>query len=219
MCRLILSVLMMWSLAGQDAGRHPRILGIAHVSIFVSDLAASRTFYKDFLGFAEVPRKVSAGGEQSVIIKVNDRQYINLFREPPRTFGNLSHVGFYTDDVATLRTYLAGRGVKTSDALRKDELGDSSMTFFDQDGHSMEIVQYLEDGLAGQSKGKFMPETRVATHFDHVGVLFNDKETAIQFYSDFLGLQPDRGPRLTFMNTADPLDRFEIGTDKQPRSP
>ncbi|MGI8741540.1 MAG: VOC family protein [Bryobacteraceae bacterium] len=118
-----------------------------------------------------------------------------------------------------MRTYLASRGVKLFEEIRKDKLGDSSMTFFDPEGHSMEIVQYREDGLAGQSKGKFMPASRVATHFDHAGVLFNDIEPAIQFYSDFLGLRPDRGPRLTFLATGDPLDRLEIGTAKQPRSP
>lgn len=221
MSRLALAATVLPLLAQQPAqppGRPP-ILGLAHVSIFVSDLAAARSFYKDFLGFDEVPRKVPASGEKLAIIKVNDHQYINLVAEPPRNFGNLSHVGFYTDDVEGMRSYLASRGVKVPETVRKDKLGDSSISFPDPDGHSMEIVQYRSDGLAGETEGKYMPADRVADHFDHVGVLFNDKETAIRFYTDMFGLKLYRGPRLTFLSTNDPLDRFEIGTDKQPRSP
>ncbi|MGI8741541.1 MAG: VOC family protein [Bryobacteraceae bacterium] len=73
MSRLAL-VAMMLPLFGQDSVQRPRILGIAHVSVFVSDLAAARGFYKDFLEFDEVPRKVPESGERLVTIKVNDRQ-------------------------------------------------------------------------------------------------------------------------------------------------
>src|SRR5215468_8225727 len=33
--------------------KRPRILGVAHMALYVGDLAKSRSFYKDFLGFEE----------------------------------------------------------------------------------------------------------------------------------------------------------------------
>ena len=33
--------------------QRPKVLGVAHMAVFVKDLAKTRQFYEDFLGFAE----------------------------------------------------------------------------------------------------------------------------------------------------------------------
>src|SRR5437763_15724667 len=39
--------------AGADQMARPHVLGISHMALFVRDLAKSRAFYEDFLGYAE----------------------------------------------------------------------------------------------------------------------------------------------------------------------
>ena len=89
----------------------PRILGIAHMALFVGDLAKARVFYKDFLGFGEpfaLPHP--DGRDRIAFVKVNDQQYIELFDEPPRNDGRVYHISFYTDDAQGLRTRLHAAG-------------------------------------------------------------------------------------------------------------
>ena len=81
-----LTAVLAASTPAQDGANRPRILGVAHVAFYVSDLPRTRTFYKDFLGFDEEPftLKKRDGSERIVFIKVNDRQYLELFAEEPR---------------------------------------------------------------------------------------------------------------------------------------
>jgi len=51
--RYCLGFLLCLSLAAQAPVARPKVLGVAHYSIFVSDLAKARAFYEDFLGYEE----------------------------------------------------------------------------------------------------------------------------------------------------------------------
>jgi catechol-2,3-dioxygenase len=46
--------------------KRPKILGVAHMALYVSDLGKARAFYKDFLGFDE-PYQLSYAQELSVV--------------------------------------------------------------------------------------------------------------------------------------------------------
>src|SRR5438105_3036816 len=121
-------------------GPAPRILGIAHMALYVSDLARARTFYEDFLGFAEayaLPRP--DGGDRIAFVKINDQQYLELFAEPPREEGRLNHISFYTDDAEGLRRLLAARQVKVPAAVGHGKIGNAQFSVADPDGHSVEL--------------------------------------------------------------------------------
>src|SRR5262249_7516153 len=96
----VISSALSSSLSSQDPSKRPKVLGVAHVAYYVSDLVKTRTFYKDFLGFDEEPftLKRSDGAERIVFIKVNDNQYVELFAEDPKTDGRLNHISIYTDN-------------------------------------------------------------------------------------------------------------------------
>src|SRR5688500_1000879 len=65
-----------------SAAGTPRILGIAHMALFVSDLGKARAFYEGFLGFDEpFALKRDDGSDRIAFVKVNDQQYIELFDE------------------------------------------------------------------------------------------------------------------------------------------
>jgi lactoylglutathione lyase len=184
---LLLILPALW--AGEAPAR-PRILGVAHMALYVSDLAKARAFYKDFLGFEEpFALKRKDGTDRIVFIKINDHQYVELFAEEPKEDGRLNHISFYTDDARAMRDYLASRGVAVPEKVGKGQTGNSNFNIKDPDGHTVEIVQYEPDSWTAREKGKFLPETRISTHMPHFGVLIGPLEPALKFYRDVLGFQ------------------------------
>src|SRR6478672_4094719 len=113
MAALMWVVVFFCGLAIVQKQTRPRVLGVAHMALYVSDLQASRAFYKDFLGFAEpFVLKRDDGSDRIAFIKINDEQYIELFAEAPKQDGHLNHIAFYTDSAEGMRAFLATRGVK-----------------------------------------------------------------------------------------------------------
>src|SRR5689334_1518696 len=128
----------------QPAPRRPRILGVAHLSLYVSDISKAHTFYKDFLGFDEPSSlKREDGSESMVFIKINEDQYLELTPgAPARGDGQLNHFSFYTDDAKALREYLGARGVKVPADVTRGRTGNLNFNVNDPDGHQVEMFQY-----------------------------------------------------------------------------
>src|SRR3989442_13933472 len=106
---LILAVSFTGPLTAQQVKR-PRILGVAHMALFVSDLQKARAFYKDFLGYDEpYVLKREDGSDRIAFIKINENQYLELFAESPKLDGGLNHISFLTDSAEGMRVYLASR--------------------------------------------------------------------------------------------------------------
>src|SRR6266481_9160385 len=152
---LLLVGFLCGSLAADKVNR-PRILGVAHMALFVSDLQKSRAFYKDFLGYEEpYVLKREDGSDRIAFIKINENQYLELFAESPKEDGRLNHISFLTDSAQGMREYLASRGVKVPDKVGKGQIGNSNFNIVDPDGHTVEIVQYEPGSWTLREKGKF----------------------------------------------------------------
>src|SRR5260370_26811023 len=120
---LVLAISFVGSIAGDEV-RRPRVLGLSHMALFVSDLKKARAFYEDFLGYQEpYVLKRDDGSDRIVFIKVNDDQYIELFAENPRLDGHLSHISFFTNSAQGMRNYLASQGIKVPDKVTKGRVG------------------------------------------------------------------------------------------------
>jgi catechol 2,3-dioxygenase-like lactoylglutathione lyase family enzyme len=168
----------------------PRVLGIAHMGLFVSDLQKARAFYKDFLGFDEpYSLKRKNGTDRSAFIKINDQQYIELFADLPKNDGRLNHIAFYTNDAEGLRRLIGSRGGTVPAEARKGKLGNSQYVLTDPDGHTVELLQYEPDGWTAREKGKFMPETRISHRIAHIGILVGGLDASFDFYRGLLGFQ------------------------------
>jgi catechol 2,3-dioxygenase-like lactoylglutathione lyase family enzyme len=188
------------SILAQDSPKRPKVLGVAHMALYVSDLAKARAFYKEFLGFDEEPftLKKTDGSERIVFIKINDQQYLELFAEDPKTDGRLNHISIYTDDADRLRTYLAAHGVKVPDTVGKGQTGNKNFNIKDPDDHTVEIVEYQPDSWTTREHGAHMPATRISSQIMHVGFLVGDLDKSIQFYDGILGFKEFwRGSRST----------------------
>ena len=214
-----------------DSVKRPRILGVAHMALFVSDLQKSRAFYEGFLGYEEpYALKREDGTDRIAFIKINEDQYLELFAEPPKQDGHLNHISFFTDSAEAMRDYLASRDVKVPDKAGKGKIGNSNFNITDPDGHTVEIVQYQPDSWTRREKGKYIPQTRISTRIAHVGVTVAALDPAMKFYGDVLGLHefwrgsssgknlswvnmrvPDGDDYLEFMLYATPLDSEQMG--------
>jgi catechol 2,3-dioxygenase-like lactoylglutathione lyase family enzyme len=214
-----------------DQAKRPRILGVAHVALYVSDLGKARAFYKDFLGYAEpYTLKRDDGSDRIAFIKINEDQYVELFAEPPKKDGHLNHISIQTDSAEGMREYLAAQGVKVPEKVGKGKIGNSNFNITDPDGHTVEIVQYEPDSWTRQHKGQDMPDTRISTHMSHVGVTIGPLVAATNFYHGSLGFNefwrgsssgkvlswvnmrvPDGQDYIEFMLYSEPLDPRQLG--------
>jgi lactoylglutathione lyase len=169
----------------------PPIVGISHIGLKVSNLEVTRQFYGRVLGYDE-PFKVDNpdGSLAHTYFKVNDHQYIEIFpsmKNPDED--RLSHIAFETTDSPALRDYLAVKGITVPDRVKPGHDGNLNFTVTDPDGHRVEFVQYMPGSLHSSHFGKFMPETRISDHLEHVGITVKDRAAADKFYKDILGFR------------------------------
>lgn len=176
------------SLSAAPGPQRPRIAGVSHLALFVQDVAKSRAFYREFLGFAEPYSLTNKdGGLHLTWIKVNDRQTIELFPEKAAGSDRLNHIALETDDADGMRQYLAAKGLTVPTNTPIGKIRNANYMVKDPDGHDVEIVQYLPDGWTRREQGKFLPDTRISTRIMHVGILVGELEPALKFYRDLLG--------------------------------
>src|SRR5215472_1200400 len=97
----------------EDPVARPKVLGVAHMAIYVKDLDKARKFYEEFLGFGEpftLPKK-DGGGVRIAFVKINDHQYFEIFNEGDRGEAQLNHMSFYTDDADRMYRYLKSKNI------------------------------------------------------------------------------------------------------------
>lgn len=179
-------------LSAADSVERPKVLGVAHMAVYVKDLAKTRAFYHDFLGLAEafhLPQK-DGTGERILFFKVNDEQYFEIFNEKDRGEGQLNHISFYTDDADRMYRYLKSKGVTVlgdKGSVGKGQTGNKNFNVKDPDGHIVEFVEYQKDSWTAREKGKLMPPTRIGESIYHLGVIAGDLEASERFYKGILG--------------------------------
>jgi len=177
------------ALPDKQESQRPPILGVAHIGLKTGDLAKSRAFYGQLLGFQE-PFTINkpSGGLMLTYFKVNDHQYVEIFPELKNAAEDrLSHIAFETTDAEALRHYLGAKGVPVPQTLKPGLDGNLSFMVKDPDGHPVEFVEYLRGSLHQRNFGKFESALRVGKHIIHVGVTVQDRTAADRFYRDILG--------------------------------
>ncbi len=186
--------------------KRPRILGVSHIALFVSDIEKSRAFYKDFLGYGEVFSLNKPDGTLSLtFLKINERQYIELFPQTEPGTDRLNHISIETDDAEAMRAYLGSKGIKVPDKVPKGRIGNSNFNVKDPDGHTVEIVQYEPAGWSVRDKGKAIGPSRVSPRMMHLGIIVGAVDPAMKFYRDVLGFTEtwrgsSKGTQLSWIN-------------------
>ena len=205
--KVLISVLLFATpLLAQTEAKRPRILGVAHIALYTSDLTKARGFYEGFLGFQEpFTLKRDDGSARIAFIKINEKQYVELFTDAPKEDGQLNHIAIYTDNAQQMRNYLAAHAIKVPATVPKGKTGNYNFTIQDPDGHTVEIVQYLPDSLTGKNEGKFVSSGRISVRIMHVGFLVRNLDASMKFYRDLLGFHEfwrgsSNGAQLSWVN-------------------
>jgi catechol 2,3-dioxygenase-like lactoylglutathione lyase family enzyme len=170
----------------EKQSQRPRIVGIDHVSVYVSDLEKSRQFYSNVLGLTtRCPQY--AGPEPCYLVAPSD-QRILLKRAPAptknSTFKNwLAEVAFATDDLSGMRRYLLAHGMRPG-TIRSDPDGSRSFQIRDPEGNPIAFVQ------RSPAKIGYGPASKqISTHLIHAGFVVKDMATENRFYVDLLGFR------------------------------
>ncbi|MGC2659915.1 MAG: VOC family protein [Bryobacteraceae bacterium] len=174
--------------AQDNAGpNRPPIIGIAHIGLKTSDLAAAQKFYGDVLGFDHFSLDKPTGGLMLNYYKVNDHQYIEIYPGLTGDEDRMTHFAFETTNVRQLRDYLAAHGVNVPATLKPGLDRNMSMMIKDPEGHEVEFVQYMPNSLHGEQFGKLLSDRRIGKRMIHVGVTVHDRPAEDKFYRDVLG--------------------------------
>lgn len=161
----------------QTDALRPPVLGLAHVRLLSSDLAAARRFYGDVLGFGETTAP-SAG---VAVFRVNDRQRIIVAAGLSAARDDrFVDVAWETADLPAMRRYLAAKGIDAHDV---DDSGEgAAIETSDADEHRTRLVQ-----LAAARVSADGVDRRISRRILHTGVTIRDAAAADRFYKDVLG--------------------------------
>jgi catechol 2,3-dioxygenase-like lactoylglutathione lyase family enzyme len=106
---------------------------------------------------------------------VNGHQKLELLLSPDQN--GPDRVGFLTDDVNSMRAYLAGRKIKTE--IVQDESGTQYFEISDPENHHLAFVSSFEDADYVFSA--------VSQSLIHTGFVAHDRTVEDKFYKDTLG--------------------------------
>ena len=182
---LALSSLMFASGSGKQA-EHPRISGIDHVTIYVSDLTKSRHFYSDVLGFTTSCPQYSRP-ETCFLVPPSQQRF--LLKPAPSDIRNGAHkswlaeIAFATDNVPQMRSYLLAHGVKAG-PIDKDSDGALSFRVRDPEGNPIAFVQ-----RPPSSTGYAPAPKQISSRLIHAGFVVKDMAAENRFYVELLGFR------------------------------
>ena len=171
------------------------LIGIAHVALRVSNLEQSRAFYEK-LGFEQAFAFSEAGKVTQSFIKINDRQFIELY---PRSQENqavgLTHVCYESADITPLRELLVKQGAEPTE-VKKARAGNFLFVLHDPESELIEYTEYLPGSLHSEDRGKHLGANRVSKHFGRVVIPVRDAGTEQDFYVEKLGFSKAGASRM-----------------------
>jgi len=169
--------------------------GIAHVAFRVSDLSRSRGFYEN-LGFEQAFEFTDAKGATVSYIKVNDRQFIELYRrdEQSQALG-LMHICFDAGDLAKVRAAYVEHGLKPVEIV-KARAGNLLFNLRDPEGQVLEYTQYMPGSLHSNERGKHLGAKRISGQLRGASSSVRDLGAGRDFYGVLGFVKEQSGDRL-----------------------
>jgi catechol 2,3-dioxygenase-like lactoylglutathione lyase family enzyme len=177
------------------------LAGIAHVAIRVSDLTRSRSFYQK-LGFQQAFALTKDGVTTEAFLKVDDRQFIELYPKQAGESAGFMHLCFESNDLESLNKAYLARSL-TPTPVKKAGAGNLLFTLAGPEQQNIEYTQYMPGSLHSKDKGLHLGTDSISTELWGVGLRMEDPVAARTFYEQNLGfheapkpLEPDVTPLL-----------------------
>jgi catechol 2,3-dioxygenase-like lactoylglutathione lyase family enzyme len=170
----------------QDKPKRPRITGIDHVRVYVSDVDKSRTFYTKYLGLQE--GGIGCRGVSRPCFSPNwaDKQAIEFELAPSSGKKNwVAEIAFRTDNIDKMRRYLVANGMKPGPIMRS---GDETLYFTANDPEGNPVA-FAQRPLLIVSLPPLPSQNGVGTRLLHAGFVVKDVAAENKFYVDLLGFK------------------------------
>jgi catechol 2,3-dioxygenase-like lactoylglutathione lyase family enzyme len=178
----LLAFAVFYSTASQEPSR-PKILGISHVRIRVSDFCKARDFYSMVLDqHPNCPAdKKPTGGS----VALHSSQWITLNVNSLNAGSSLNQqslleeVGFITDDAAGLQQYLTSRNITAGEVGARPP----SFTVSGPEGHRISFIE------RSTTPAQLRPNLPFQPQIIHAGFVVHDRAAEDHFYKDILGFR------------------------------
>ena len=173
---------------GQSSQKTPA-LSIAHAAMRVSDLSKSREFYRK-LGFEEAFVLEKNGSPTEVFVKVNDRQFIELYpREMNTQAPGFMHVCFESSDIEGLNRIYKERGITTT-TVSRGSAGNLLFSVKYPAEQVIEFTEYMTGSMHSNDRGKHLGANRISEHMPALGMPTEAWiPRPVRFYEDRLGFR------------------------------
>jgi catechol 2,3-dioxygenase-like lactoylglutathione lyase family enzyme len=180
--------LVMSALAGSrttgegNPSARPKITGIDHVRLYVSDVAKSHAFYANALGLHGLPGTCAFNATKC--LAVNSHQLVELAAVPsPAPQNWVAEIAFATKDVTGLRNYLVSHGVAAGKVLA-DGGGAYYFEVRDPEGNPIAFEERPDPGAEYEAS-----EKEIGNRILHAGFVVKDMAAENKFYRDLLGFR------------------------------
>jgi catechol 2,3-dioxygenase-like lactoylglutathione lyase family enzyme len=166
---------------GHAGAARPKIVGIDHVRLYVSDTAKSRAFYSGAMGLPVGGGNCPSGARTCFAVSAS--QYVELEPVPsPAPKNWVAEVAFATDNAEGLRRYLLEHGV-TAHMVSNDG-GAPHFDLVDPEGNHIAFVQ------RNATASDFKTSTKqIGSKMLHAGFVVKDMAAENVFYRDILGFR------------------------------
>ena len=171
----------------EEQAQRPRITGIDHVSVYVSDFNKSRQFYSEVLGLTTRCPQYTAAPQNCFLVGPGNQRL--LLKPAPTetrdwTLKNwLAEVAFETDNLRQMRRYLLAHGLLPGMVL-KDSDGAQYFRIRDPEGNPIAFVD------RPASKSNYTATSKqISTHLTHAGFVVKDMAAENRFYIDLLAFR------------------------------
>jgi len=165
----------------QDEPKRPRITGIDHVRLYVSDIEKSRNFYAKSVGLGFTVG-VACRTVAYPCFPVNRTGQIELeaaSSPPPKNW--VAEIAYATDDVDQMRRYVLAHKVDASPIVT-DPNGARHFELRDPEGN---LVSFIHRTVVYKEWRTF--DNQVGTRLLHAGFVVKDRAAENKFYVDLLG--------------------------------
>ena len=167
----------------QGAPKRPRVTGIDHVRVYVTNMDRSQAFYKNHVGLATTAQG-ACRSDADPCLPVNPQQQIELqvVASPgPRNW--IAEIGYATDDIEQMRRYLLAHKVETT-PITNETNGARHFEMRDPEGNPLAFVQRTIGFGEWLTSGG-----QVGARLLHAGFVVKDVAAENKFYVDVLGFK------------------------------
>jgi len=168
---------------GHGNAQRPRVTGIEHVTIYVSDINKSRDFYSHVFGLTECPH--FSGPDACFVVRPSgQRVLLKPAPSPTDDLKNwLAEIAFATDDLTGMRHYLLAHGA-SPESIQKDSDGSQFFRVRDPEGNSIAFIHRM-----AHESGGALGSNQIGSHLIHAGFVVKDMQAENRFYRDLLGFR------------------------------